>query len=44
MESELSQIDGDGKISIVEEDFVQSEVAIENDNYERNLFKRSMLS
>jgi len=37
--SELSQIDGDGKISIVEEDFVQSEVAIENDNYERNFLK-----
>ena len=36
---ELSQIDGDGKISIVEEDFVQSEVAIENDNYERNFLK-----
>ena len=29
------QIDGD-KISIVEEDFVQSDVAIESDNYERN--------
>ena len=37
--SELSLIDGDGKISIVEEDFVQSEVAIENDNYERNFLK-----
>ena len=37
--SELSRIDGDGKISIVEEDFVQSEVAIENDNYERNFLK-----
>ena len=37
--SELSQIDGDGKISIVEEDFVQSEGAIENDNYERNFLK-----
>ena len=37
--SELSQIDGDGKISIVEEDFVQSEVAIENDNYDRNFLK-----
>ena len=37
--SELSQIDGDGKISIVEEDFVQSEVAIEKDNYERNFLK-----
>lgn len=37
--SQLSQIDGDGKISIVEEDFVQSDVAIENDNYERNFLK-----
>ena len=36
---QLSQIDGDGKISIVEEDFVQSDVAIENDNYERNYLK-----
>ena len=37
--SELSRIDGDGKISVVEEDFVQSDVAIENDNYERNFLK-----
>jgi len=37
--SELSRIDGDKKISIVEEDFVQSDVAIENDNYERNFLK-----
>lgn len=37
--SELSIIDGDKKISIVEEDFVQSDVAIENDNYERNFLK-----
>lgn len=37
--SELSQIDGDGKISIIEEDFHQSEVAIENDNFERNFLK-----
>ena len=37
--SELSQIDGDNKISIIEEDFHQSEVAIENDNYERNFLK-----
>jgi hypothetical protein len=36
---ELSQIDGDGKISIIEEDFHQSQVAIENDNYERNFLK-----
>ena len=37
--SELSQIDGEGKISIIEEDFHQSAVAIENDNYERNFLK-----
>lgn len=37
--SELSLIDGDGKISIIEEDFHQSKVAIENDNYERNFLK-----
>lgn len=37
--SELSQIDGEGKISIIEEDFHQSGVAIENDNYERNFLK-----
>mgnify|MGYP000047105221 FL=1 len=37
--SELSQIDGDSKITIIEEDFHQSEVAIENDNYERNFLK-----
>src|SRR5210317_1593604 len=36
---ELSQIDGDGKISIIEEDFHQSQVAIENDNYERKFLK-----
>ncbi len=36
---ELQQIDGDGKISIIEEDFHQSDVAIENDNYERNFLK-----
>jgi len=36
---ELSQIDGEGKISIIEEDFHQSKVAIENDNYERNFLK-----
>jgi len=36
---ELSQIDGDGKISIIEEDFHQSQVAIENDNFERNFLK-----
>ena len=37
--NELSQIDGEGKISIIEEDFHQSDVAIENDNYERNFLK-----
>jgi hypothetical protein len=37
--SELSRIDGDGKISIIEEDFHKSQVAIENDNYERNFLK-----
>lgn len=36
---ELQQIDGDGKVSIIEEDFHQSKVAIENDNYERNFLK-----
>jgi len=37
--NELSVIDGEGKISIIEEDFHQSKVAIENDNYERNFLK-----
>ncbi len=37
--SELSEIDGDNKISIIEEDFHQSKVAIENDNFERNFLK-----
>lgn len=37
--SELSNIDGDSKITIIEEDFHQSEVAIENDNFERNFLK-----
>jgi hypothetical protein len=37
--SELNAIDGDSKISIIEEDFVKGEVAIENDNYERNFLK-----
>ena len=36
---ELSQIDGEGKVSIIEEDFHQSSIAIENDNYERNFLK-----
>jgi hypothetical protein len=35
----LSKLDGDSKISIIEEDFHQSKVAIENDNYERNFLK-----
>ena len=34
--SDLSAIDGDSKISIIEEDFVKSKVAIENDNYEHD--------
>lgn len=37
--AELSKIDGDNKIVVVEEDFHQSNVAIENDNYERNFLK-----
>jgi hypothetical protein len=37
--AELSTLDGDSKITIVEEDFHQSEVAIENDNFERNFLK-----
>ena len=37
--ADLSTIDGDSKISIIEEDFVKSKVAIENDNYERNFLK-----
>ena len=37
--SELSNLDGDSKITIVEEDFHQSKVAIENDNFERNFLK-----
>lgn len=37
--SELSALDGDSKISIIEEDFHQSKVAIENDNFERNFLK-----
>ena len=36
----VSTIDGDSKITIVEEDFHQSKVAIENDNYERNFLKQ----
>jgi len=37
---ELSRIDGDNKISIIEEDFVVSQKFIENDNYERNFLKK----
>jgi len=37
--SQLSAIDGENKITVVEEDFHQSSIAIENDNYERNLLK-----
>jgi len=37
--ADLSAIDGDSKISIIEEDFVKSKIAIENDNYERNFLK-----
>lgn len=37
--SELSSLDGDNKIVIIEENFHQSGVAIENDNYERNYLK-----
>lgn len=37
--SELSNIDGDNKITIIEENFHESSVAIENDNYERNYLK-----
>lgn len=36
---ELSKIDGDGKIKIVEDNFHQSSIALENDNFERNLLK-----
>ena len=36
---ELDRIDGDSKISIIEEDFHKSEIPIENDNYERNFLK-----
>ena len=37
--ADLGAIDGDSKISVVEEDFVKSSIAIENDNYERNFLK-----
>ncbi len=37
--SELSNLDGDNKISIIEENFHQSAKPIENDNFERNYLK-----
>jgi hypothetical protein len=37
--SELQRIDGDNKISVIEESFHPSSIAIENDNYERNFLK-----
>lgn len=37
---ELKKIDKDNKISIIEENFHKSKVAIENDNYERNYLKQ----
>lgn len=36
---ELQKIDGDNKISIIEDDFHKSDIPIENDNYERNFLK-----
>lgn len=36
---ELKKIDGDNKISIIEENFHGSDVAIQNDNHERNFLK-----
>jgi hypothetical protein len=39
--SQLSAIDGDNKITVIEEDFHGSTVAIENDNYERNYLKNA---
>lgn len=35
----IREIDTENKISVIEEDFHKSEVAIENDNYERNFLK-----
>lgn len=37
--AELSTLDTDNKITVVEEDFHKSSIAIENDNYERNYLK-----
>jgi hypothetical protein len=39
--AELSRIDGDNKITVIEENFHESSTAIENDNYERNYLKNS---
>ena len=36
---ELKAIDTENKISLIEDNFHQSKVAIENDNYERNFLK-----
>lgn len=36
---ELSQIDGDNKINIIEGNFHRSKIPIENDNHERNFLK-----
>ena len=37
--AELSALDGDNKIQIIEDNFHRSEVPIENDNHERNFLK-----
>jgi hypothetical protein len=37
--AQLAELDTENKISIIEEDFHQAKVAIENDNYERNFLK-----
>jgi len=37
--SELQKIDGDNKISIVEGNFHKSDIALENDNFQRNYLK-----
>lgn len=36
---ELQRIDTEGKISVIEDNFHKSPIAIENDNYERNFLK-----
>jgi len=38
--AELQELDADNKISIIEENFHKSAIAIENDNYERNFLKK----